>query len=504
MDKPNVFRNAIMATIQVTVAGLVMLAMYRFLLGTIGIDKIGVWSLVLATTSMTRISELGFSGSVVKFAAKHLALQEEKQAAEVIETAAISVAVILGFFLSGLYPALAFLVGNLVPANLLADALVVLPYAVVSLWLLVIASVFLAGLDGIQRADLRGLIIVLGQLVYLCMVYWLVPTNDMKGLGISHMAQAAFGLVAAWVALRGKISGLGAFPCRWSSTAFREMFGYAINFQINGIAQLLFEPTTKALLSRFGGVSWVGYYEMANRMIMQVRSLLVAANQVAVPVVAYLLEKDSSRVSAAYKRCYEVMWYLSVPVYSLLLLFIPTISDLWIGRYETLFVSFSFILLAGWFFNTVTAPAYFSYAGIGRLRWNTMAHLLMGTLNVLLGYLLGTLMNGFGVVIATACALVAGSIIPIAAFHREYKISLRDLLPKESRTMTFACLAASTGGLLVFYRMRETASSTAVSLVVAATFLLAVGPLMWQHKMRSFLTAGIWAFCMRKVPGGSN
>lgn len=492
-----------MATIQVTVAGLVMLAMYRFLLGTIGVDKIGVWSLVLATTSVTRISELGLSGSVVKFAAKYLALHEEKRAAELIETAASSVALILGLVLLLLYPALTLLVDYLVPANMLADAQLVLPYAVISLWLMVIATVFLSGLDGIQRADLRGLIIVCGQVLYLSMVYALVPSEDMKGLGISHVAQAGFVLLTGWVALKSKLSWLGMLPYRWSSSAFREMFGYAINFQVNGIAQLLFEPTTKALLSKFGGLSWVGYYEMSNRMIMQIRSLLVAANQVVVPVVASLLEKDPSRVSAAYKRCYEVMWYLSVPVYSLLLPFIPTISDLWIGRYETLFVSFSFILLVSWFFNTLTAPAYFSYAGIGRLRWNTIAHLLMGTLNVLVGYLLGTMWGGIGVVIGTACALIAGSVIPIAAFHREYKLSLSDLFPRESRTMTIACLAASIGGLLVFYNMRETVSSTAVSLMVAATFSLAVGPLMWQHKMRSFLTDGIWALCMRKAPGSN-
>jgi O-antigen/teichoic acid export membrane protein len=440
---------------------------------------------------------------VVKLAAKYLALQEQEKAAEVIETAAISVAVILGFFLLGLYPALAFLVGNLVPANMLADAQLVLPYAAISLWLMVIGTVFLSGLDGIQRADLRGLIIVLGQLLYLYMVCWLVPGNDMKGLGISHVAQSVFGLVAGWMALRGKLRGLGAFPYRWSSSACREMFGYAINFQINGIAQLLFEPTSKALLSKFGGLSWVGYYEMANRMIMQIRSLLVAANQVVVPVVAYLLEKDPSRVPAAYKRCYEVMFYLSVPTYSLLLLAIPAISELWIGKYEVLFVTFAFILTASWFFNTLAIPAYFCYAGIGRLRWNTIAHLLMGACNVLLGYIFATMWSGIGVVVGTAFALLVGSVVPIAAFHSEYKLALTDLFPRESRTLTFTCLAASAGGLLAFYNMRETISWTSVFLMGAGIFSMAVGPLMWQHKMRSFLTDGIWAFCVRKAPGSN-
>jgi hypothetical protein len=50
-----------MATVQVDVTGLSIIALFRFLLKTIGIDRVGIWSLVLATTNETRVSELGFA-----------------------------------------------------------------------------------------------------------------------------------------------------------------------------------------------------------------------------------------------------------------------------------------------------------------------------------------------------------------------------------------------------------------------------------------------------------
>jgi O-antigen/teichoic acid export membrane protein len=51
---------------------------------------------------------------------------------------------------------------------------------------------------------------------------------------------------------------------------------------------MLYDPITKALLTKFGGLSLVGYYEMANKLIYQIRSLKVSANQILVPAFADL------------------------------------------------------------------------------------------------------------------------------------------------------------------------------------------------------------------------
>lgn len=502
MEKRRAMLNAIMAATQVIVVGLLLFALYRFLLKTIGVEKIGVWSLVLATTSVTRIAELGFSGSVVKFVSKYLAKHEEERAAEFIETAVNSVAVMVSLAISLLYPALVLLVRYLVPANTLSDALLILPYAVGSLWLSAICSVVLSGLDGVQRADLRSLVVVFGQMGFLGMVYFLVPQHGMQGLATCHVIQSGFVLLAAWTILKNQLTALGIGPYRWSRSAFREMFGYAINFQINGIAQLLFDPTTKTLLSKFGGLSLVGYYEMANRMVMQTRGLLVAANQVVVPVVATLFEREPASVLHTYKRCCEVMLYLGVPVYSLLFIAIPEISELWLGKYEHVFVTFSFILVVSWSLNTLTVPAYFAYMGIGRLRWNTACHVLMGGLNLALGYSLGKSWGGVGVVTGSALALVVGSAVPVISFHIEHKLGLTYLFPKESRNLAVACMAAIVTGLLAYYGMRQTLPLTPVTLIVVVLFGATVGPLMWQHKTGGFLLRGIWELRIRGAPGG--
>ena len=56
--KRRVLRNAAMATAQSVIVGLALFILFRFLLERIGIEKVGIWSLVLAATNVTRISEL--------------------------------------------------------------------------------------------------------------------------------------------------------------------------------------------------------------------------------------------------------------------------------------------------------------------------------------------------------------------------------------------------------------------------------------------------------------
>src|ERR1017187_7466931 len=127
-------RNAIMAVAQVLVSGGVLFLLYRYLLRTIGPEQMGIWAIVLATASASRISEMGFTGSAVKYTAKYIARGEKDKASEVIQTTAITIGVVLACVLAGGYPLIAWLMGKLIPAAHISDALAILPYALVSVW----------------------------------------------------------------------------------------------------------------------------------------------------------------------------------------------------------------------------------------------------------------------------------------------------------------------------------------------------------------------------------
>ena len=332
-----------------------------------------------------------------------------------------------------LFPFFSWLLKFVIPASDLADGLAILPYTLISLWFIAVAGVFQSGLDGCQRIDLRSWILMGSSIFYLFLTVMLVPHFGFIGLAFGQVLQTGIVLVMSWILLRHELKILPLIPYRWSKRLFREMIGYGTNFQVVSIVGMMFEPVTKGLLSRYGGLPMVGYYEMASRMILQFRTMIVSANQVLVPVIAALQETTPDSIRTIYRESYRLMVYLSVPLFSGLMTAIPVISELWIGAYESTFVFFAMVLTVAWFLNILISPAYFANLGTGQLLWNTVGHVVIGVLNLILGVVLGLLYGGMGVVWGWAAALIIGSGLILLSYNAGHCIPLRDILPEESR-----------------------------------------------------------------------
>lgn len=487
MKKQGTSRNVRMVVIQVVVSGIALFVLYRYLLETVGVVLLGVWSVVVATVSASRVTELGLSGSVVKFVSKYLARSEPERAAGVIETVCISIGVLVGVVLVVVYPLIAWVLGYFIPEENMGDALSILPYALFSLWLMAIAETFQAGLDGCQRFDLRSIIMIAGSLTYLGMATIFVPQYGLKGVVFGQICQAALLLLAGWFLLRRQLKTLSLFPHRWSLPLFREMLGYGVNFQIIGIIQFLIDPATKMLLSRFGGLAGVGYYEMANRMVMQVWRLLVMVNQTTVPKVAAMKELEPGRIREMYEKTYDAVLFVNLPFYAAVTASLPVISKVWLGYYEPTFVYMGFLLLAGRFCNAMSGPSFFTYLGTGRLRWNTLDYVSTGILNIVLGYYLGAWIGDIGVVIGAVIALIVGSSIPVCAYHIENKVPFERLLPGETHMLTVACIYGTVLALIIYYSLHGRLSDAVVFSLGLSVFTAVILPSFWAHDMRAEL-----------------
>ena len=497
VQKRQVFINAIMSIVQVVSLGGILFIFYRFLLATIGVEQLGVWSLVLATTAVTRISDFGLSASVVKFVAKYVARGEHETVAGIIQTAVLSIGTCTGLILLALYPFARWLLGLVVPGAELESAVSILPFALVSLWLMLITGVFQSGLDGYQRTDLRSVLLIGGATFHFLLGFVLVPTYGLMGLAYAQVIQTSIVLVGSWLLLKRYLPILPTIPCRWNYSLFREMIGYSISFQAISIAQMLYDPVTKWLLTRFGGLVMVGYYEVASRMVLQFRALIVAGNQVLVPAVADLQEKKPEATQVIYSNSYRLLIYLALPLYSIIVVCTPVISRLWIGHYEGMFVLFAILLATGWFLNTLNTPAYFVNLGTGELRWNTISHIVIGLLNGGLGLLLGKLYGGVWVVVAWVFSLAIGSSMIALAYHLRHKISLSELLPRESRMTALACVIGMLIALLMYYSAYHLFSIITAGGLALLLFLVVVAPSLWLHPMRKHLMGWIGQYLLK-------
>jgi O-antigen/teichoic acid export membrane protein len=480
-------RNATVSVVQTIISGVVLFLLYRYLISQLGAEKLGLWSVVLASTSVARLSDMGLTGSVVKFVARYRALNDDEQAAHAVQTAALSIAGVMAVLLIAVYPFLDTLLALAIPHKSMSQAISILPWAVFSLWLGSVGGVFQSGLDGCQRMDIRNIIMIFGNGSFLGAAFWLVPHFGLVGLAVGQAGQGLLLMLASWLVLRRQLRSLPWLPIHWSKAKFKEMFGYAVNFQINSVAILLFEPAIKLLMSRYGGLSNAAYYEMANQFVIKLRALLIAANQALVPAVAELHETAPEKVRELYLKTYRMLFFVAVPFYAAILISLPVVSRLWIGHIESQFLLFGTILAIGWGLNTLTGPAYFINLGTGALKWNSIAHVSMALLNVLLGLILGPKYGGLGVAISAMIALVSASWFVLLALHKQYKISFRTIVPSEHYLLlavVLCCIGISLGIDIINPLNKIAVTSGMINLIM---YLIIISLVMWLHPYKKLL-----------------
>ncbi len=498
--KRTIFRNATASALQVVVNAAVLFVLYPFLIRSVGAEDFGVWALVMAWTSAGSLASMGLSSGALKFTARYLALGDTGRVVSVVQTAALSVTAALGAVLLLAYPAFAFFLEQLFehPATA-ATAHSILPAAFVSFWLLSISGVFISAIDGCHRMALRSYLMMAASLLYLTTCLIAVPRAGLIGLVGAQVLQYLVLTAGAWLILRRLLPALPPLPLHWHRDTFREMLGYSLNFQAISLFMVLLEPVAKSLIARFAGVAVVTPFETAHKMVLQIRSVVITAYTAVVPSIAHLQEQDPARIRAVYSRSYRLLLLFVLVALPGLIAATPIVSRLWLGAYDGTFVIFAALLLAGWFLNILTAPAYYAYVGTGRLRWNVLGHAVTGLLNLVLGLLLGRAYGGPGVVAGFTVALIAGSFLVTIMYEREHRLSAWKLIGPENVALGLASGAGTALALFLYVRFDASLSLPWLVLLVASVFLAIVLLPLLRHPEVQRLHASVTNRTLRKL-----
>lgn len=487
-NRRRLLANTGMSIAQVVVVGASFVLLYRFVRDQIGVDQFGVWALVLTTTSVANVANLGLTTGTVKFVAQYLAREDHQHVSRLIQTAVISVAAAAGIVALIGYPvALELLAFLIEPPRYVADAVTILPYALLSFWFTAVAAVIQSSLDGHHRVYLRNSLLIGSSILYLALAYLLVPTRGLIGLALAQTIQAGVLLLVAWILLVRVARALPPVPVRWSKSAFREMLGYSLRLQVISISQILFVPVTKGLVSKFGSVGAVGSFEFAYRMVIQFRALFATAHEALVPAISDLFVRDRDRVRGVYVKSFRLLLFLLTPILPLLVILTPWISLVWIGTLDSQFVVFASLLFAGWFLNLLANPAYFANLSTGDLTWNVRGHLIIGALSAGLGIAMGWMWGATGVVAAFSASLLFGSFLIGWNYQRRHGIGVNDLLDPRTGQLVGISLLAAIAAWLVLNGVSSEPAALPTVFAVCGVYLLIVAAPLWRHPMRGEL-----------------
>lgn len=435
--------NIVSSVLQVLVVGVVYLFLYKFLLKSLGVEQLGVWSIILATTSIANLANFGITSGLVKFIAEYNAKGKQENIPKLIFTSFISIFVFFIFIIFIIFIFSKLLLSYIIEIKYLGTALEILPYSLLCLFINSIGGVFTSTLEGFQKNYIRNFILIFSTFLLLITSYFLVPIYKLKGVAFAQILQATILLFASFLMLKKTFQFQIFNKCNWDKEIFKELLNFGLKFQIISIFQMLNEPITKGLISKFGGLAILGYYEMAARLVNQIRALIVNANQVMVPVVAHTTNTKKEGLVELYKKTMSITLIVNIILIFGLLILTPIISILWIGFWEKTFIFSMIILSLSMFVNIMNGPSYFSCIGEGKLNIVLISHIILGLLNLILGFFFGHFFSGEGVIVSWGIAVIISSIYLIQAYQRQRLISTKFLFSQLNIFISF------TSGLLV-------------------------------------------------------
>ncbi len=406
-------QNGLFAAIQSVVVTGCLLLVYRLVIAHASLEQLGVWSLLLAGSALLRVGDVSGAGALSRFVAMRSPNAGPGHRRNVVHTVMLT-SLFLNAVLALIFYLLSpFVLPRFIAPEYLGEAFALVPFVVGTMVLGSLSIAVTSAIDGAHRADQRAVILVAAALIFLFSSWLLIPRFGVVGFGVAQLIQQIVILVLGWQVLRRHIHDLGWLPLYWRRDVFGETAGFAIKLNAIGVVGLLFEPLVKFAFNHAGGPGLVAIYELASRLVVQVRGFVIAAATPLVPAFA----AHSDRGDVAFKRTLEksvrLISVTGVAAALCAVLGAPVVSLIVLERLSPEVLIMSTVLTFGWTINVLAVPFYFAAQGQGFLRWNFASHALLAA-SVLLGVFLPVSMVGdSGLLVAIAFGLVLSAPVVI-------------------------------------------------------------------------------------------
>ena len=382
----------------------------------LGYEKYGVWLVLTTVLSFAQLGNLGISQAVMKLVAEEHGRGDIEGIQRYVTTGLALLCLSSSFVLIVI---LVFKT-QIIAAFKLSDenaqtTLWLLPYiGILSIYVFIVQALN-ATLSGLGRMDLANYIQSLGRIVAVTVtVILLYYGRGIKSLLIGNSLSYMFIHIASLICIRRtarvRILRLRNLDFQRSKRILR--FGSAV-FGGSLIA-MLFSPFNKLMLSRYAGVSAIPIFEIAFRGSMQVRGLVEAGLRALMPEIsrisANMTRNAIDKISRTYRRGMKLIFLFGIPMYGILIIFIPLLLRLWLGEklVETLPGTFR-IMLVGTFISLLGVPAFYTIMGMGNVRFCFFSLVISSFINVVIVLMIVTFSRSLVVEYTAYSLLVAAS-----------------------------------------------------------------------------------------------
>lgn len=351
------------------------LIVYALINKNLGKESLGVWSLIVAATSIGQISNFGFSNSLVRYLPELLLKNRKEDIKKLLGTVNFSIFFLTFPILLLLYlPAIEY-ASNLLNHPQLTVFKSIIPISMAGLFVSNMFSVYSYLLDAMQKYYLRSVVQISGWIFFLIISLALMPDYGLMGVAIAFFTQNILQFVIIIIVVKKTRTLNKVYPINFSKGIFRQISSFGLKSQMINVLVIFFDPAVKFFITKNLGLLSTANYEISNKIVMQIRNLLVSANQVIIPKI--ILHRNAGTENKYFNSISTINIFLSIAAGILILLIAPVAVLFFQNDYDNTLTQCIIILNVGWVCNMITSVHYYSCIGLDKIGQLVIYHLLL-------------------------------------------------------------------------------------------------------------------------------
>lgn len=426
LGKIEIKRNIITNVIYLVSNALSLFVVYKLIIDRLGQNTLGVWSILYSFLVVIINSGSAANANLVR---KYLSHYEDLNRVFIGKALVNSLLLYLVYFL--LYAVFILLILVLFLPEIIYQNMGAIGILLGGMFFGILNFALSALLDATKLNFLKNLLSALSVLSLLIFAYFFINL-EMGIIGISYAF--SFQYVLLFILLSVNILIRFRPLIRWHNVSFPEIIhlmkdGWKL--QAISLLTISYDPITKYFLLQTSSLGFIAKFEIINRLINQIRLLIISSNQTLLP---NLLGND---IRGDENQFFVKVFIQNVKVacisFSLLILAIPVFEWFFFREVTLVFSAISVLLGIGVLVNIFSVVFYFYYLANARLNKPLGSHIIIGAINFFLPlfysflikwFAVNDMVSGLIVVGIWSIALIAGSVFLI----REYKLLIIESL----------------------------------------------------------------------------
>jgi O-antigen/teichoic acid export membrane protein len=488
--KKIVVRNSIYSVVNDLVNIPLKLILISYIIAKIGIAEYGIWSLIGVLGGQIAQMTLSIPQGITKYVPEYMAQKLTDKVNEVLSTALVLYLVIGLVFLifAFIFQHWVFVyIFHLSPEQYHRFNFIFWGAVIVFIGNHIF-GIYPSLLNGLQRMDLVSSISMVSNIVEVIISLLILH----QGWGLTGLVWLMIFIDSATISMYIIYSKSQFKPLKINFRLFnyqelKKILKYSLQLQVSGFASQAVVDLPKVFISYFLGTGATGLYDVALKVVVILRKLLMRLISPIMPAASelYALQQNTT-IKRLFLQALRYLFLLGFPLFAFIFAFAPHLVRFWLGPgvdIRVIALTMRWLTICFWI-NLTVAPAAFLLNGIGKPKYVMYSAILTLLLMLLLTPLSIYYFQYIGAVLAVFISWGLSSIILHYQFFRTMQFSIRIISLKT--TITYPIQIALITGLFYFISVLFPIQKLLFITISGLLFISYIMLLFWQKHLELY------------------